>query len=259
MKRTLRFLAAPAATLLLLASCGTSDEPAPAEDTATQEAPQADAEPADEEQADDSDSWPIVEDEDGNVVENPEDQPMDDGGDDTAIEEGNDTTVEFGDETLELDVQPMIDSQLPTTGRYYLEGMTGVQAIAEIGVEGPAGIEAFRESIGADPVTYIRFDVDNRGGSEEILMLELNMYDSEGQEYKFETLTSASNDWTEGIEDYTDEQYELSQKTEEYDGAAVGQRNEQWLIGPGDLPEEVASMAGISELFIDEFYPIPVA
>lgn len=94
MKHTLRLLAAPAAAMLLLASCGTSDEPTPAEDTAAQEAPQDGAEPADEEQGDESDSWPTVEDEDGNVVENPEDQPMDDGGGDEEYDAG---VVEVGE------------------------------------------------------------------------------------------------------------------------------------------------------------------
>lgn len=252
MKRTARLLAISALATLILASCSTGDT--------NESNPQSGATEQAEEAADESDAWPIVEDEDGNVVENPEeeDAPMDDGGDDTAFEEGNVTSVEFGDQSYDFDMDALMAGAYPTDAAYYLEGMTGVKAIAEIGVEGPPGLEAYRASIGADPVTYIRFDVDNRQGTEEILMLELNMYDAEGQEYKFETMTSAKNDWSEDIEDYTDEQYELSQDTEDYDGAAVGQRNEQWLVGPADFPDDVAVMHAISEAFSDEFYPMPL-
>lgn len=94
MKRTIRLLAVPAATMLLLASCGAGNEAAPVEDTAAQEVPQAEGEADDTGPEDESDSWPIVEDENGNVVENPEDQPMDDGGDDGAYDDG---VVEAGE------------------------------------------------------------------------------------------------------------------------------------------------------------------
>lgn len=66
MKRTLRVLALPAA-ILLLAACGSN--------TNTDDGPATDAPAAEAENVDDSDAWPIVEDENGNVVENPEDEP----------------------------------------------------------------------------------------------------------------------------------------------------------------------------------------
>ncbi|MDN5601064.1 MAG: hypothetical protein L0G52_11080, partial [Brachybacterium sp.] len=63
MKCTIRLLVVPAATMLLLASCGANDEAVPAEGTAAQEASQVEDEAFDVEQADESESWPIVEDE----------------------------------------------------------------------------------------------------------------------------------------------------------------------------------------------------
>lgn len=40
--------------------------------------------------------------------------------------------------------------------------------------------------------------------------------------------------------------------------ASVGQRNEQWLIGPSELPDEVSVMHTQAEGFADEFYPLPL-
>ncbi|MGP5921638.1 hypothetical protein, partial [Brachybacterium alimentarium] len=186
MKCTIRLLVVPAATMLLLASCGANDEAVPAEGTAAQEASQVEDEAFDVEQADESESWPIVEDEDGSVVD-PDDQLLNDGGDEAG--QGNVTSLEFGDENFEIDMDALTAGVYPSTGSYFLEGSTGVQAIAEIGAEAPSELEAMRESLGADPVTYVRFDVDNRNGTEEIGMYELTMYDAAGEEYRFSPIT----------------------------------------------------------------------
>lgn len=255
MKRTIRLLAAPATALLLLSACsGVADEAAPDDPTSVEDAG-ADV------KVDESDSWPIVEDEDGSVVENPEDQSLDDGGDDTASEEGNIDTIESGDKTLELNIDGMAAGAYPAQGRYYLEGTTGVKVLAEVGVEGPTEIEAFRESLGEDPVSYVRFDVDNRHGTEEIGMYTFAMYDAEGTEYEFVPITNATNEWGEDIEGYNDEQWALSDDLDDADlsgNSAVGERREQWLVGPADLPDDVTTSYAQAELFADEFIPMPV-
>lgn len=72
MKRTIRLLAMPAAVMLILAGCGNSDQQAAGETSADEETTTAEEAPVDE--SDESEAWPIVEDEDGNVVDNPEDE-----------------------------------------------------------------------------------------------------------------------------------------------------------------------------------------
>ncbi|MGO2819478.1 MAG: hypothetical protein ACTIA5_01665 [Brachybacterium tyrofermentans] len=261
MKHTLRLLAAPAAAMLLLASCGTSDEPAPAKDSPAAAASDdgGEAEPsgaASDAGGEEKSSGEIQAE---HAKENPEGAPMDDEG--TEAGQGNTTTLEFGDETYEMDIDALSSGEYPSTGNYYLDGMTGVQAIAEIGADGPEAMETLRAGYDAEPVTYIRFDVDNREGTEEILMLELNMYDADGQEYTFETFSSIRNDWAEDA-DYrvTAEQEAAIDELDDLDegNAAVGQRNVQWLVGPADLPETVSIMDATAEAFIDEFYPMPL-
>lgn len=254
MKRTVRLLAAPASALLLLSACsGAADEPAAADRTAVEESVDTETDVEDE-----SGSWPIVEDEEGNIVDDPEDEPMD-AGEGATDEAGNQTSFVFGDDEYEFDMNALLNGAYPSNGTYYLEGMTGVVALAEIGAEGPAAVEGLRDSVGEEPLTYIRFDVDNRQGTEEIFMLELNMYDADGNEYTFETITSTTNRWIETADyEYTDEQSAFADEIVDFDSAAVGQRTEQWLVGPGELPDEMTIVHAIAETFTDEFYPMPV-
>lgn len=224
MSRTIRVLAAPVLAALLLAGCGGTD------DAKDQSAPTAQAQQSD-------------------------------GG---SVAEAEGAKVDFAGETYAFNATAMNDAAYPTAGKYLLEGGTGVRALADIGVEGPDELEALRKSYDADPVTYIRFDVDNRNGSEEIGMYGLTMYDEDGKEYAFKPITDTQvDDWEKGIEadEFTDEQIEARDAVEEDvpdDNASIGQRNEQWLIGPGDLPETVAVMHAQAEGFADEFDPLPL-
>ncbi|MGO2361179.1 MAG: hypothetical protein ACTH6N_08605 [Brachybacterium tyrofermentans] len=261
MKRTFRLLAAPAAAMLLLASCGTTDEPAPAEDTVAQDEAQADAEPSDAGGEEKSSAEIQAE----HAEENPDGLPMDDGGDDTEGS-GNVDSVEFDGVTLDLDVDALANAEVPTNGRFYLAGATGVVAIAEVGAEGPEDLERLRQGTDSDPVTYIKVDVDNRSGSEEIGMYEWSMYDAAGQEYPFQSAQAAKVEWGEAIDadddgivdsDEMQEMYDLSGEID-YPNAAPMQRNVQWLVGPADLPDEVVGMAATAEGFADTFAPFPV-
>lgn len=246
MKRTTRLIAIPAIASLMLAACSSgTDDPTTAPDQDHTQEQQADA-PTETEDADDS----------------PESQaagPEIEGEGDTDVDGVMSTTVPHGDETYELDIAAVDNMQLPTSGTYVLEGMTGVVAIAEIGVEGPENMERMRELVGADPVTYIRIDVDNRNGTEEIGMYSWEMYDEDGNEYAFQNLNNQAVDWDEVIDDDSDLDREINDLAWEIEGepAAVGQRNEQWLVGPGDLPGEVSVMSAQSTTFTDTFVPVP--
>ena len=153
MTRTARAAALAAAATLLLAACGGSSEPAagPAETTTA-----TGTEDAAEETTDESDSWPIVEDEDGNVVENPEDEPA---------------------ETFSLREEPFFAST--ATGA----AITMTMDAQPDSSEEIAWLEQYRQDAGGEPVTYILSDVDNRDGSEPINMYNISVYDEEGLEW----------------------------------------------------------------------------
>lgn len=247
MKRTIRLLAAPAAALLLLSACGSS-----ADETEKEAPARASAAPADE-GAGQEDESSASEDDGAGTEEDVEGDAIDDG--------GESDVAEFDGERLTLDVDALINGTMPASGTYFLEGLTGVKVLAEVGATGPDELEAYRESVGADPVTYIRFDVDNREGSEEIGMYNFAMYDEDGAEYLFSPITDNTNEWTKDLDSLDEEQWDRSEALDDADlgeNAAVGQRNEQWLVGPADLPDEVTVASAIAETFADEFVPFPV-
>lgn len=190
MKRTVRLLAAPAVALVFLSACsGGTDEASPVDTSPIEQAPGGDSEAAE------SDSWPIVEDEDGNVVENPEDEPMDDGGDDAMYVEGNETSVEFDGESMELDMESMLEGTWSPDSRYYAEGVDGAKYLIEFDAEGPDDLEAYREKTGTGPVSYVRIDIDNTAGTTDAGAGNLVVVDANGQEYDYETAFIAMDEW----------------------------------------------------------------
>lgn len=47
-------------------------------------------------------------------------------------------------------------------------------------------IEAFREQVGVEPVTYMTAQIDNRSGSTGVSMYEVTLYDPDGNSYVFQ-------------------------------------------------------------------------
>ena len=151
MRRTVRLLAAPAVAILLLSACSasTDEDAAPADPANVEEAGGADTD------TDESDSWPIVEDENGNIVENPEDES----------------------EAFSLTDEPFFASTV--TGAQITMTMDAQRGDSEE----IAWLEQYREDAGGEPVSYILSDVDNRDGSELINMYNISVYDEEGLEW----------------------------------------------------------------------------
>ena len=58
-----------------------------------------------------------------------------------------------------------------------------------------AEIEDYREQIGAEPVTYLIADVDNREGSDSIGMRKVKVFDAEGVEYEFTDAADLIEEW----------------------------------------------------------------
>jgi hypothetical protein len=148
MKHSMRLLAAPAAALLFLSACsGGNDDVAADSPTRIEEKADADV--------DESDSWPIVEDEDGDTVENPEDENW----------------------AFSLTDEP-----------FFASTVTGAQITMTMDAQSGdseeiAWLEQYREDVGGAPVSYVLSDVDNRDGSELINMYNISVYDEEGLEW----------------------------------------------------------------------------
>lgn len=159
MKRTLRLLAAPAAAMLLLASCGTSDETAPAEDTGAAEVSDAGGE-----EKSSAEIQAEYAEENG--------LPMDDGGDDSAYE------PKWGDAGEAI--AGTYDGALMTTTMH---------------VDAPADIEAFREYTGQDPVGYIKVEIDNTNGIDTADVMSISLVDSQGKQYEYEGASDVYETW----------------------------------------------------------------
>ena len=56
-------------------------------------------------------------------------------------------------------------------------------------------IEAYREAVNAEPVTYLIADVDNREGSDSIGMRKVKVFDAEGVEYEFTDAADLIEEW----------------------------------------------------------------
>lgn len=207
MRRTFRALAVPAVAGLLLAGCSTAT---PNEEPTAADAPAVEA--TDPSDGGESESWPIVEDENGNVVENPEGLPMDDGGDEAVTGQGNVTTVEFGGDTYDLDMEALLAGTWSPDSRYFAEGLSGAKYLIEFDSEGPEELEAYREKVSAEPVSYVRIDIDNTEGMEDASAGNLIVVDSDGQEYDYESAFNAMDEWgptmyDDGPEDENDGYY----------------------------------------------------
>ena len=125
-------------------------------------------------------------------------------------------------------------------------------------------IEAYREAVNAEPVTYLTADVDNRQGHESIGMRNAYIYDNDGNEYQFSGLSEYISsiepvtDWasedeeyslTDGTEISRDQYFELSSTgtdlhNEHMYGASPAERKTMILVHEGtDLPDEYTRVA----------------
>ena len=192
----LRSLALPAIASLLLAACGTSPEEAVSPKAPTEQG-------ATESIDDESESWPLVEDEEGNVEMPPQgaDVPLDDGGDDSGLPEGNDTTVEFDGATRELDMDAILEGVWELESPYFAESSTGAKYLIEFNAQGPEDLESYREKAGGAPVSYVRIDIDNTAGMSEAGVGNLILVDSEGTEFDYETAFIAMDEWDPSMRD----------------------------------------------------------
>ncbi|MFJ2518634.1 hypothetical protein ACIOWF_06650 [Cellulosimicrobium cellulans] len=127
--------------------------------------------------------------------------------------------------------------------------------------EAPADIEAAREAVGAPPVVYIAVDVDNREGQQSVNMYEVNLYDPDGNEYKFVRAHNAIDEWFYDVGTDTNEQidlYNLGVETSNAhrDDVAVSQRATLLLVGE-EVPDQIADVQVYAEGAFEPSFAVP--
>src|SRR5699024_10676441 len=119
------------------------------------------------------------------------------------------------------------------------ELMSGGTATVAVPGTGPEDLEQFRKDAGVDPVGYLVIEVDNTDGTEEAMVFEAEVVDSEGKTYTYEEVTSSTYDWTDDDFDLIDRQLELWDKSPH--PARPGAKNPVPLVGPA-VPEDIVNV-----------------
>lgn len=105
-----------------------------------------------------------------------------------------------------------------------------------------AASEELRESIGADPITYVAIQVDNREGLESASIPVVEAFDADGRAYEFQGIEQAYSEWRDMLpEEHSADEYNVF--VDAINGAtsnvSVGQVAEVILYtNETDLPDE---------------------
>ena len=124
-------------------------------------------------------------------------------------------------------------------GVYQAELMSGGIATVAVPGTGPEDLEQFRKDAGVDPVGYLIIEVDNTNGTDEAMVFEAEIVDSEGKTYTYEEVTSSTYDWTDTNYDLIDRQLELWDKYPY--STRPSAKNTVPLIGP-EVPEDIVAV-----------------
>src|SRR5690625_3936218 len=126
-------------------------------------------------------------------------------------------------------------------GVYQAELMSGgIATVAEPGT-GPEDLEQFRKDAGVDSVGYLVIEVDNTDGTDEAMVFEAEVVDSEGKTYTYEEVMSGMEGWTGDNYDLMDRELELWDKYPY--STRPSAKNTVPLIGP-EVPEDIVSEIG---------------
>jgi|SRR5690606_15216923 len=124
-------------------------------------------------------------------------------------------------------------------GVYQAPLMSGGTATVAVPGTGPEDLEQFRKDAGVDPVGYLVIEVDNTEGTEEAMVFEAEVVDSEGKTYTYEEITTGTYDWTDTNYDLIDRQMELWDKYPY--STRPSAKNTVPLVGP-EVPEDIVSV-----------------
>lgn len=190
------------------------------------------------------------------------------------------TACSGGDDVSEVEAGPAVESPaggepnpmdgmgLMEAGEFETYSSGGAHIVFDLPAD-PASdelaeLEEYRQDAGADPVTYLVADVDNRDGSEPVGMYQVQAFDEDGTKYEFSDVSayvsdiSPSTDW-----DADDGSYLLPDGTrlprergselysrsidlhnEYLHGASPAERKTMVLVYEGDdLPDEFTRVA----------------
>ena len=124
-------------------------------------------------------------------------------------------------------------------GVYQAPLMSGGTATVAVPGTAPEDLEQFRKDAGVGPVGYLVVEVDNTEGTEEALVFEAEIVDSEGKTYTYEELTTSTYSWTDDNFDLVDRQLELWDKYPY--STRPSAKNTVPLVGP-EVPEDIVSV-----------------
>jgi len=119
------------------------------------------------------------------------------------------------------------EAQTAGHGTYRVHATSGTelefQLPADTSHEAVTEIDALREELGIEPVTYITADIDNRQGDTLAALPQINVYDADGTEYEFKSLPYSLPEWEPEYDDsdhYWDTYDRLKELEDQYDDAA---------------------------------------
>ena len=124
-------------------------------------------------------------------------------------------------------------------GVYQAPLMSGGTATVAVPGTGPEDLEQFRKDAGVDPVGYLVVEVDNTEGTEEAMVFEAEVVDSEGKTYTYEEVTTSTYDWVDTDYALVDRQLELWDKYPY--STRPSAKNTVPLVGP-EVPEDIVSV-----------------
>ena len=132
--------------------------------------------------------------------------------------------------------EPAVEQGGPGVYQAELTG-GGIATVAVPGI-GPEDIEQFRKDAGVDPVGYLVIEVDNTQGTDEVMVFEAEVVDSEGKTYTYKEVISGM-DWSGDNFDLLDRELELWDKYPY--STRPSAKNTVPLIGP-EVPEDIVAV-----------------
>ena len=132
--------------------------------------------------------------------------------------------------------EPAVEQGGPGVYQAELTG-GGIATVAVPGI-GPEDIEQFRKDAGVDPVGYLVIEVDNTQGTDEVMVFEAEVIDSEGKTYTYKEVISGM-DWSGDNFDLLDRELELWDKYPY--STRPSAKNTVPLIGP-EVPEDIVNV-----------------
>ena len=157
--------------------------------------------------------------------------------------------VEEAPEPADAAAEPVTEQEEPAEeessveqsgpGVYQAELMSGGTATVAVPGTPPEDLEQFRKDAGVEPVGYLVVEVDNTEGTDEALVFEAEIVDSEGKTYTYSELTTSTYDWTDTNYGLIDRQLELWDKYPY--STRPSAKNTVPLVGP-EVPEDIVSV-----------------